>query len=80
MCPYVSSICGGGNFTRNLEVNETSNSTVAIKGLAEGRTCMYRIKSTCGKIKVKHQSLKEVLSEIKEKKDDWNDTDRQKQP
>ena len=76
VCPFISSICGGGNSTRNLAINETFNSTVSIKGLPEGRTCMYRIKSTCGKIKVKHETMREVLTQLKEKNDDWNDKDR----
>jgi predicted transcriptional regulator len=59
-----------------LGISESTNKTVAIKGLAEGRTCMYRIKSTCGKIKVKHQTMREVLSELKEKNDYWNDKDK----
>ena len=77
VCPYIVPICGGGNETRNMAIDEKVNKTVQIKGLAEGRTCMYRIQSTCGKIKVKHQSMKEVLSELKEKKDDdWNDREK----
>ena len=66
VCPFIVPICGGGNQTRNLEIDEQSNKTVQIKGLGEGNTCMYRIKSSCGKIKVKHQAMREVLSESKE--------------
>ncbi len=70
-------ICGGGNETRNIEIDEKVNKTVQIKGLAEGRTCMYKVQSSCGKIKVKHQAMREVLTELKEKMDDdWNDKEK----
>ena len=72
VCPFVGSYCGGLQ-SHNLEINQTANHTINITDLPEGRTCIYKIHSSCGNVRTSHEAVRYLRPQERENEIDWDE-------